>query len=403
MIHAPDRQRSALYRAEDRVPWGRKFNGIPEAQAFVDQVISSSAWEFAPTEDADGVAWVVPRVVVVRDGRGRRHACSERAWFGSEIKLPKWARTELIVLHELAHVRVPPGFPPHGARFAAEYLALVRRFASEDIADALEASFREEGVKVGAIETPRPAPSDASDPKKIVRLVRELRALSEGTDSPHEAAAAAARAQRLLLDHNLTVGDLDRLDEIEDPLVEHKSLFATGNRRVESWRQILVQSVAKACLCEWMTSFFRDPAPRTYSFIGRRSNVEVALYSYACLERQVTALADAERARRRKAKLPVKGYIQNYCEGVVHTIQQRLLAEQKSFEESDVSSRSVVEVRGREAESHRSRLYPHVSFTTCSYDFGNPAAYAAGRRDGNQVQLHDGVGNRSPRALRPPE
>lgn len=125
---------------------------------------------------------------------------------------------------------------------------------------------------------------------RVLRLVKELQALSDGTDSPAESASAAAKAQSLLLKHNLSVADVAQLEGqhgSEDPLVEKKTAFAAGRRKVEGWRQMLVQVVAASCLCEWMTSFYREPGARTYSFIGRRSNVEVAAYSYRCLERQV--------------------------------------------------------------------------------------------------------------------
>jgi len=49
----------------------------------------------------------------LKDGRGRRHASGSR-W---TIKLPKWARSKLIVLHEIAH-SLQLNQPWHGREFA---------------------------------------------------------------------------------------------------------------------------------------------------------------------------------------------------------------------------------------------------------------------------------------------
>ena len=50
-------------------------------------------WHKAPGGDPN---WAPPRV---EDGHRRRHACGSRA----TIKLPRWARTPAVVLHECAH------------------------------------------------------------------------------------------------------------------------------------------------------------------------------------------------------------------------------------------------------------------------------------------------------------
>ncbi|MCA8959740.1 MAG: DUF2786 domain-containing protein [Planctomycetes bacterium] len=403
---ARDTQRTAVYRAEDRVPWGRWLSTIAEVQAFVDEVVASPHWSRREA----------PRVVVARDGRGRRHACSNESWFGGEVRLPKWSRSQLIVLHELAHLCVPKGEAAHGPVFAREYIDLVRTFLSPEAADRLEAEFARAGVDVAARRSSDATASDeasnegsirgpsrrAASPevRRILQLVKELRALSEGTDSPHESAAAAAKAQKLLLEHNLTLLEVETLDVPVDPLTEHKQEFGDGKRRIEAWRRMLVHAVAQASLCEWMTNFYGDPGPRTYSFIGRESNVEVAEYSYICLERQVVALAEAERKRRRREGLPVRGYLQSYCEGIVHTIHQRQCVERQRFQQASAKSRALVETRLGEAGRHRAELYPEVRFTTSSYVLSNGSAYAAGQRDGQKVALTHGLkGDGTPQRL----
>jgi hypothetical protein len=93
----------------------------------------------------------------VEDGRGRRHAAGSR----TVIKLPRWARTRPIVLHECAHGLATDG---HGPDFVRAYVELLVEFMGLERA-VLEDSLRADGVRVtplgqpiAAPATPKPAP-----------------------------------------------------------------------------------------------------------------------------------------------------------------------------------------------------------------------------------------------------
>jgi hypothetical protein len=62
---------------------------------------------------------------------------------GESITLPR-KPSRLTVLHALAHLLTDPMFPPHGAEFAAEWLALAHRYTREG--PALEAQLDEQRV-----------------------------------------------------------------------------------------------------------------------------------------------------------------------------------------------------------------------------------------------------------------
>jgi hypothetical protein len=83
------------------------------------------------------LGWTPPQVT---DGRGRRHACGSR----EVIKLPRWARTRAIVLHECAHGMADD---QHGPRFVAVYVALLEQFAGLELS-RLRASLAIFGVRV---------------------------------------------------------------------------------------------------------------------------------------------------------------------------------------------------------------------------------------------------------------
>jgi hypothetical protein len=68
------------------------------------------------------------------------------------IALPKWARSERVMLHEIAHHAAPRDAAAHGPEYARIYVELVRTFMGEKPAARLLAAFEAHRVKVAAEE-----------------------------------------------------------------------------------------------------------------------------------------------------------------------------------------------------------------------------------------------------------
>lgn len=134
---APDHQRSRLYRweAEAIFPGDKQPLTLEQCRALVVE-----AYRWAEGALAQAPGWQPPELT---DGRGRRHACGSR----QVIKLPRWARTRPVVLHECAHGLAPD---KHGPRFVAVYIALVERFLGQDAAQ-LRQSAEAAGLLVGKL------------------------------------------------------------------------------------------------------------------------------------------------------------------------------------------------------------------------------------------------------------
>ncbi|HRY26424.1 MAG: hypothetical protein R3D28_10095 [Geminicoccaceae bacterium] len=113
-------------------PTAGPFLSLAACAALIDEVYR---WRERPAPGDS--AWQPP---VLGDGRGRRHACGSR----EIIKLPRWARTRAIVLHECAHGMSADG---HGPGFVRAYVGLLCTFAGHERA-VLEASLREHGVRI---------------------------------------------------------------------------------------------------------------------------------------------------------------------------------------------------------------------------------------------------------------
>jgi hypothetical protein len=129
-----DFQRSRLYRWEAAhvFPHDGEILRLDACVALVER-----AYRWAEDGLADRPGWTPP---LVCDGRGRRHACGSR----SEIKLPRWARTRPVVLHECAHGLTDDR---HGPRFVARYVELLVAFLGLD-RDRLLASLAAHRVRI---------------------------------------------------------------------------------------------------------------------------------------------------------------------------------------------------------------------------------------------------------------
>ena len=139
-----DSQRARLYRAEGLVDAGRRLPTVERMQAWVDALLASD--------------WFVARwgskSLEVRPGFGHRRATADQV--NGVLQMPKWARSELVLLHEVAHCITPPTVASHGPEYAGVLLALARRGMSPATAQRLEDAFAAERVRWTLAAVPEP-------------------------------------------------------------------------------------------------------------------------------------------------------------------------------------------------------------------------------------------------------
>ena len=129
-----DSQRARLYRAEGEVDAGRRLPDVARMQAYVD-ALASADWFLA--------RWGT-RTFDVRPGFGHRRATADGE---GVLQMPRWARTELVLLHEVAHCLTPRACAAHGPEYAGVLLALARRGMGPATAQALEDAFARQRVR----------------------------------------------------------------------------------------------------------------------------------------------------------------------------------------------------------------------------------------------------------------
>lgn len=161
-----------MYDAEDCVDRGAVFETLAECQKYVDRVLARKRLV--------GRMRSVRSITVV-DGRGGTSArASDHFGEGRKIALPSGMRSELVILHEIAH-HVGGLGSRHNWQFADAFLALVREMMGVEAHNDLKAEFRQRKVRfrkpVKRTLTPEQRQAAA---ERLVRA-REVRMANEET------------------------------------------------------------------------------------------------------------------------------------------------------------------------------------------------------------------------------
>lgn len=83
---------------------------------------------------------------VVDARRDSSASCHRWGYDVATIKLPKWSRWPLTILHELAHAVTAPRYAWHGPEFALNFLKLVSHYIGVEEAKELKTVFKQNGV-----------------------------------------------------------------------------------------------------------------------------------------------------------------------------------------------------------------------------------------------------------------
>jgi len=177
-----DSQRARLYRAEGLVDAGRRLPTVPRMQAWVDGLVATE-WFVARWGE---------RSIEVRPGFGHRRATADAA--SGVLQMPTWARSELVLLHEIAHCLTPLTHASHGPEYAGVLLALARRGMGPGPAQRLEDAFAAERVRWTLAAVPA-AQSSASAERMAASLASVSFHSSSGSDPATMPAPATSRAR----------------------------------------------------------------------------------------------------------------------------------------------------------------------------------------------------------------
>ncbi len=276
-----------------------------------------------------------------------------------------WGVVVEVLKHEMAHQYVSEVLgereeTAHGPRFRAVCERLGIDGAASGLPDA-------------------PAPERSELARRVGERIARLLALAE-SPNVHEAEAAMAAAQKLLLKHNL---ELREARTAQGYVWKH---LGTPTGRTTEAERVLSLLLGKHFFVEaiWIPVYRPIEGKRgsVLEVCGSIENVEIAEYVHGYL------LTTAERLwREHKAKLRIRGDRdrRTYLAGVMTGMSEKLAREAKRSEEA-----GLVWVADGDLEKYFRKRHPHVRHVRYAGQ-RRSEAYAHGREAGRKIVIHKGM------------
>ncbi len=295
---------------------------------------------------------------------GRWHAVTRTLEISRPLVLSQsWTSVVEVLKHEMAH------------QYAHEILGARDETshgpAFQHICERLGIDARASGV---------PLSGPTGDEDRLVARIAKLLALAESPNQ-HEAEAAMAAAQRLMLKHNLdAVAQPGRAERYE-----HRNLGAPTGRLSEHER-LLAMILGRYFFVEviWIPVYRPLDGKRgsVLEICGTHANVAMAEYVHAFLSRTASDLWAAhkrdthERANRDR---------RTFLAGVMTGFADKLATQSKAH-----VSQGLVWVKDGDLHDFYRRRHPHVRSVRYSGNTRNEA-YARGREQGQRIVLNKPV------------
>lgn len=418
-----DRQRQAVYRAEEAIAATLKQGGTIEHQG--STLTIEPERQFG---DLASIATYVDRVltlrpvagmerasipVTVRERRGNRQAHYERN--SATIAVPThrhtgWAMRETVVLHELAHHLDPQPLPAHGPSYTATLVYLYEKVMSPEAAHLLRVQMWDGGVLIaGGSGTATTGGAPASS---TLDKISKVLAQADRASTPEEAATFFDKAQSLATRYSIDLAvarqHVARTQQRETPI--HRTI-AIGQQRQAGNRHFVRLFLAiahvndiKANIATNSTSVYPygfpsdiDVVEAMYSHLSIHMAEAASIYlaTGAFRESQVFSRSRAEHvpATAREARLA-------FYDSYIAAISRRLVAAQASAErdaveaEGEASTSTSLVLADKRAEVRD--YYSRNSDARGSWSGWKgraqsvPSASSAGRRAGERAQLSSG-------------
>ena len=202
------------------------------------------------------------------------------------------------------------------------------------------------------------------------------------SSNEHEAALAAAHAQRLLSEHNLAMADIEAAHKPD----KADSVETSVSKTLPKWMRHLSAGVSTAFDCQAI----HHPSTGKMTFIGVGADAQVAAYTFTYLDRTVRKLCSSYMKQQVSSTITNRHrelMRQSYYLGAVSTITTRL-REQKV--QTPITTGALVPVKeglirqamneiGNIRTIHSRKSYIHSD------------AYFKGQDDGRQVGINQGL------------
>ena len=282
------------------------------------------------------------------------------------LGMHSWGVVTEVLKHEMAH------------QYVDEVLRLSHEAAH---GAAFREVCRERGIDANATGVPSGGPTQSTDHRMLERVAKLL-ALAESPNE-HEAQAAMAAAQRLMLKHNI-----DAVTRRTDVVYAYRHL-GKASGRVSEHERMLAALLGDHFFVEviWVPVWRPLEGKRgsVLEISGTIENLELAEYVHAFL---IETAERMWRDYRQRQRLGANAERRTFISGVMAGFRDKLDAEKRKHDKE-----GLVWVGDGDLEQFFRQRHPRVRWT--SYSCGQRSdAYSHGREAGGQIVLHRGVRGR---------
>ncbi|MDR2405471.1 MAG: DUF2786 domain-containing protein [Deltaproteobacteria bacterium] len=291
------------------------------------------------------------------------------------------------IVHQLQHQLYPSSYAsdaPHGNTFQriARSLHLDKFFmhASLDIT-------REDATP------PNPIGKNNGEYREhpVLIKVRKLLALSNSNEA-HEAAAALAAAERLLLKYNL------ELPEDNDPSSQFQRWRLYIGKRVENKHSYIAHILKDSFFVECLTISDYDPHTQTYvkylEIMGKPVNLSMAEHVYHFLLERCETLWLAFKPKARAMGEKGIGARQSFIINMLRSFMEKLEKERTAAQgDKDISQlrTDLILASNQALRSYMKESYPHTRKVNHTHSSFSPNSAQAGRAEGAKLTIHSPV------------
>lgn len=227
---------------------------------------------------------------------------------------------------------------------------------------------------------------------KVLDKIRKLIALS-GSSNVHEAAVAAAAAQRLMLEYRVSECDITVESSEEDVLMEQEVYRDLHLKAPPRWHGVLLGGVAAVNFCKLIYDRERtgqewhEQSRRIYRIIGTEDDRATVIYLYEVLRLEVERLCDSvsrlqryDRAERASFKL-----------GAASALSEKLRREFQSFRvemaaSTNTQALAVINKTAAALDQFVTQAFPRLG-TLRGARASRFGAYHRGREAGNGIDV----------------
>lgn len=220
--------------------------------------------------------------------------------------------------------------------------------------------------------------------EKLIDKIRKLLSLAGNNPNVEEAAAAAAKAQSLMLEHKLSIEEIPDEEKREECGKEDTNLG--GNARSIMWRRVLYECIAKHHFC---TTVYTANTKVSH-IVGKPSHIAVTNYLYAYLAGEIERLY---KDYLRRGAFLLNPNLRAFAFGAIRSIREKFEAERRAAQtQAGPACQALVLTEDRSTRLALARFFPRLS-SKATISLSSSDAYGAGLDAGRGIGLRRGVGH----------